>query len=79
MRKIRSNTRTSVKYRSGILRPAGQGTTLIHLLWARAVRDFGDGFIAVLLPIYLIALGLSPLDVGLVAFPLLHPAWVMVK
>jgi len=55
------------KDQSGILRPAGKGAALIHLLWARAVRDFGDGFIAVLLPIYLIALGLSPFDVGLVA------------
>jgi hypothetical protein len=30
-----------------------------HLLVARGLRDFGDGFVAVLLPVYLIALGLS--------------------
>jgi MFS family permease len=40
---------------------------LTPLLCARAVRDFGDGLIAVLLPVYLLALGLSPLEVGVVA------------
>jgi MFS family permease len=34
---------------------------------ARAIRDFGDGFVAILLPVYLIALGLSALEVGIVA------------
>ncbi|HWM41071.1 MAG TPA: MFS transporter [Burkholderiales bacterium] len=34
---------------------------------ARALRDFGDGFVAILLPVYLTALGLSAFDVGLVA------------
>jgi MFS family permease len=38
-----------------------------HLLWARALRDFGDGFVAVLLPVYLTALGFSPLGVGVIA------------
>lgn len=37
------------------------------LFGARALRDFGDGFVAVLLPFYLLALGLSPLEVGIVA------------
>ena len=37
------------------------------VFWARALRDFGDGFVAVLLPVYLIALGFSPLQVGVVA------------
>lgn len=37
------------------------------LFAARAFRDFGDGFIAILLPAYLLALGLSPLDVGLLS------------
>lgn len=31
------------------------------------MRDFGDGFVAILLPVYLTALGLSAFDVGLVA------------
>ena len=38
-----------------------------YLLSARALRDFGDGFVAVLLPVYLLALGFSPLKVGIIA------------
>jgi MFS family permease len=41
--------------------------SLSHLFCARALRDFGDGFVAVLLPVYLLALGLGPLQVGIVA------------
>lgn len=40
-------------------------TTVILL--ARALRDFGDGFIVILLPVYLTALGFDALQVGLVA------------
>lgn len=39
----------------------------IHLFSARALRDFGDGFVAVLLPVYLTALGFAPLQVGIIA------------
>jgi MFS family permease len=35
--------------------------------WARALRDFGDGFVAVLLPVYLTAIGLGAFEIGLVA------------
>jgi len=38
-----------------------------YVYLARGIRDFGDGFIAILLPVYLIALGLSAFDVGVVA------------
>lgn len=38
-----------------------------NLILARALRDFGDGFAAILLPAYLLALGLGPLEVGIVA------------
>ncbi|AUX78490.1 MFS transporter [Sinorhizobium fredii] len=38
-----------------------------HLFGARALRDFGDGFVAILLPVYLLALGFSPLQVGIIA------------
>ena len=41
------------------------GETAVYA--ARAIRDFGDGFIAILLPVYLTSLGLSALDVGVVA------------
>jgi MFS family permease len=40
-------------------------TTKIYL--ARALRDFGDGFIALLLPVYLTALGLGAFEIGAVA------------
>jgi len=36
------------------------------ILAARALRAFGDGFIAVVLPAYLLALGLGQLEVGLI-------------
>lgn len=39
----------------------------LPLLIARALRALADGFVAVLLPAYLLALGLSPLDVGLLS------------
>ena len=34
---------------------------------ARGLRDFGDGFIAIVLPVYLLALGLSAFHVGVIA------------
>ena len=37
------------------------------LFAARALRDFGDGFVAILLPVYLLALGLTPLEVGIIS------------
>jgi MFS family permease len=42
-------------------------TAVVHLLSARAVRDFGDGFISVLLPVYLTTLGFSAFGVGVIA------------
>src|SRR5215510_5731492 len=56
--------------------PRGQSDTsgaaaaeraIVHLLSARAVRDFGDGFISVLLPVYLTGLGFSAFGVGVIA------------
>jgi MFS family permease len=38
-----------------------------YVYGARALRDFGDGYTAVLLPVYLTALGLGPLEVGVIA------------
>lgn len=34
---------------------------------ARACRDFGDGFVAVLLPVYLTSIGMGAFEIGLVA------------
>ncbi len=41
--------------------------TRVAIYVARALRDFGDGFIAVLLPVYLTALGLGAFEIGVVA------------
>jgi MFS family permease len=38
-----------------------------RILLARALRDFGDGFVAILLPIYLAALGHTALQIGVIA------------
>jgi len=40
---------------------------LVFLLSARALRDFGDGFVAVLLPVYLTMLGFTAFEVGVIA------------
>ena len=46
--------------------PSASGA-VAYLLAARALRDFGDGFVAVLLPVYLLALGFSPFEIGVPA------------
>ncbi len=38
-----------------------------RILWARGLRDFGDGLAAVVLPAYLVALGYGAAEVGAVA------------
>ncbi len=38
-----------------------------YVYLARAIRDFGDGFVAILLPVYLLGLGMSAFEVGMVA------------
>lgn len=49
------------------LLPAGVDPSARTILAGRAVRAFVDGYVAVLLPAYLLALGLAPLDVGLLS------------
>jgi len=46
---------------------ASAPAALRRIYAARALRDFGDGFVAVVLPVYLVALGMSAFEVGLVA------------
>jgi len=48
-------------------RPLHRLPPTTYLFAARALRDFGDGFVAVLLPVYLLALGLTPLEVGVLS------------
>jgi MFS family permease len=47
--------------------PVLRRDSVTYLYAARALRDFGDGFVAVLLPVYLPALGLSAFEIGVVA------------
>lgn len=69
-----------VRGRSVIVRRATEGARLIRSLLpegvdhgvapifaARALRGFADGFVAVLLPVYLLALGLGGAEVGAIA------------
>jgi hypothetical protein len=44
--------------------PQGASSDAIRILAARGVRAFGDGFVALLLPIYLLELGFSALAIG---------------
>lgn len=41
--------------------------TIRRLLWSKALRAFSDGYVSLLLPVYLTSLGLSPLHVGVIA------------
>ena len=50
-----------------LLLPAGVDPVVAPLLTARALRGFADGYVAVLLPAYLLALGLGQFDVGLLS------------
>jgi MFS family permease len=42
-------------------------STVRRLLVAKALRAFADGFVSLLLPVYLLALGFTPLEVGVIA------------
>ena len=43
------------------------GPDVRRLLFARALRAFGDGYVSLLLPLYLLELGYAPLEVGVIA------------
>ena len=43
------------------------GATTRRVLLARGLRAFGDGYVSLVLPVYLITLGLSPFQVGVIA------------
>lgn len=49
------------------LLPAGTDRVVLPLLMGKALRAFADGYVAVLLPAYLLALGFGTLDVGLLS------------
>ena len=50
-----------------LLLPTGVAASALPLLQGRALRAFADGYVAVLLPAYLLALGLDTWQVGLLA------------
>lgn len=50
-----------------LILPAGVDRSVLSLLLARALRAFTDGYVAVLLPAYLLALGLDVWTVGLLS------------
>jgi MFS family permease len=52
---------------SRLMLPAGADAGALPRLIGRGLRGFCDGFVAVLLPAYLLALGFGQLDVGLVS------------
>lgn len=49
------------------LLPVGVDPSALTLLGAKALRAFGDGYMAVLLPAYLLSIGLGTLEVGIVS------------
>src|SRR5471030_2253784 len=48
-----------------------------RLLIAKGLRAFGDGFVSLLLPLYLLELGFGPLQVGIIATATLLGSGVM--
>jgi MFS family permease len=48
-----------------------------RLLFAKGVRAFGDGFVSLLLPLYLLELGHGPLQIGIIATATLLGSGVM--
>jgi MFS family permease len=58
--------------------PAADGRFVVRrLLLARGLRAFADGYVSLLLPVYLLALGFGPLEVGIVATATLLGSGVM--
>ena len=49
------------------LLPPGTAPEALRLLLARALRGFADGYVSVLLPAYLLALGFGRFDVGILS------------
>ena len=46
-----------------------------RLLLAKGLRAFGDGYVSLLLPLYLLELGFGPLQVGI--WPLRLGSWLL--
>lgn len=62
---------------SGFFLPPGTLPAAGLILWTRALRAFGDGFVSLLLPFYLTLLGFSALEVGVLVTATLLGSGVM--
>ncbi|MGH6969763.1 MAG: MFS transporter, partial [Stellaceae bacterium] len=49
------------------LLPAGVSPAAKPLYWARGLRAFADGYVSLLLPVYLKALGFDAFQIGVIA------------
>ena len=61
---MNSSTRGAI---ARLLLPRGADADALPLLVARGLRAFADGYMALLLPAYLLAIGLGTLEVGIVS------------
>lgn len=59
--------KSSVNFFSQSGAVTGNGLVVRRLLWSKGLRAFADGYVSLLLPMYLLSLGMSPLDVGVIA------------
>lgn len=50
-----------------LILPAGADRAALPLLLGRAIRSFADGYMAVILPVYLLVLGFGSLEVGFIS------------
>src|SRR5215218_1713580 len=65
-----SNTREAKSFREVGLRIRPSQTLspdFRRVLWARSLRAFGDGYVAILLPMHLSRLGYDAFDVGIIS------------
>jgi MFS family permease len=47
--------------------PSVDSRIIRRVLWSRGLRAFADGYVSLLLPVYLIALGFGPFEIGVIA------------
>ncbi|KFC64631.1 Major facilitator superfamily MFS_1 [Bosea sp. LC85] len=62
-----TSTEAAPEARSGFLLRHGLAPDVRRVLWARSLRAFGDGYVAILLPVHLSRLGYDAFGVGLIS------------
>src|SRR5262245_55478045 len=58
---------SDVGQKTGETLMVSESTMVYRLFIAKGLRAFGDGFVSLLLPLYLVELGFTPFEVGIVA------------